>query len=130
MPVLFSHIFFSFGLCAYQAFGALDWYFKWSLEELQKCDPTEIARLASEVIELCAQLNFAIQEKEKAEASVVSLGELIKIGKSDLKGNLDRSKANLDKASALETEKSQLEVQLNKLKVEQLTWAQTKDNLK
>lgn len=62
---------------------------------------------------------------------MVSLGELIKVSRSDLKRAFDRSKPNLDRFSALETEKSQLEVEveLNKLKVEHVTWAQTKDNL-
>lgn len=66
-----------------QATNAVDWYLIWSLEEMPMGDPIEVARLASKVVGLYSQLDSAVQDKEKVEPSVSSLGEILPAANHD-----------------------------------------------
>lgn len=89
----------------------------------------KVTHLASKVNELRAQLDTAVQAKEKTKASMSSLGELLAVTNHDLKKAIERSTANFEKASTSEIEKSQLQEKVNKLETEQASWVQTKGAL-
>lgn len=75
---------------------------------MQEGDLAKAARLASEVAVLHSLLDSAVQDNNKAEASVTSLGKFLVAANHDLKEAIKCNKASLKKASALETKKRQL----------------------
>lgn len=116
--VLFLNLILFF-LYLRQASMDMDWFLKWSLDELQKEDPAEVACLTSKVTELQTQLDKVNEAKEKVEASVSSLGRLLEDADSTMSTALDRNRVNASKVPSLESAQSKLEVEFYKLTLEQ-----------
>lgn len=89
---------------------------------MQKREPAKIVLLDSEVTELQAQLEAAIEAKEKAKTSIQLLGKLLEVANFDLMRALDHINANASKVSGLDSAKSRLQAEYDKLKTKETAW--------